>query len=176
MPIYEFYCDHCNTIVSFLSRGVNTTSSPPCPKCRKAALDRRISMFAVATGGRSKDDAVDPSGGGADAMDKLPFDEARMEKAMESLAGEAEKMDENDPRAAADLMRKLSDMTGLQYGDKMQEAIARMESGEDPESIEADLGPALENEDPFTLPESGSDTKVKARRSAPLRDETLYEM
>ena len=63
----------------------------------------------------------------------LPFDEGKMEKAMQMLAGEADRIDENDPRQAANLMRKLSDMTGLKLGPGMDEALQRMEKGEDPE-------------------------------------------
>jgi putative FmdB family regulatory protein len=178
MPIYEFYCDDCNTIFNFFSRSINTGKIPACPKCKKPGLERRISLFAV-TGKSSKkgDGDAEGTGNSADMMDKLPFDEKKMEKAMETLAGEAEKVDEKDPRAAANLMRKLSDMTGLKYGSKMEEAINRMESGEDPESIEAEMGDVLEHEDPFVLPDQGDLSKQgKAKKQAPRRDETLYEM
>jgi putative FmdB family regulatory protein len=174
MPIYEFYCDDCNTIFSFFSRPVNTTTAPACPKCHKPDLSRRVSLFA--TTGRAKEKNNDQSGDTAAGPGGPPFDESKMEKAMTTLAGEAERIDENDPRAAANLMRKLSDMTGLKYGDKMQEAISRMEAGEDPESIEAELGGALENEEPFIMPDSVEGSKVGVRKKAPKRDETLYEM
>ena len=104
MPIYEFYCDDCNTIFNFFSRSVNTTKKPKCPRCRKT-LSRQMSAFAVT--GRARE--------GGDEED-LPFDEARMEKAMQTLAGEAESINEDDPRQAANLMRKLTDMTGLGLG------------------------------------------------------------
>ena len=58
-----------------------------------------------------------------------------MEKAMGLLASQADTMDENDPRQAADLVRKLTDMTGMELGPGMQEALSRMESGEDPDKI-----------------------------------------
>ena len=61
--------------------------------------------------------------------DDLPFDENKMEKAMQMLAGEADKINEDDPRQAANLMRKLSDMTGLEMGPSMNEALKRMEAG-----------------------------------------------
>jgi len=35
MPIYEFYCEDCNTLFNFFSRTVNTDKQPPCPRCRK---------------------------------------------------------------------------------------------------------------------------------------------
>ena len=45
-----------------------------------------------------------------------------MEKAMQMLSKEADHMDEDDPKHAANLMRKLSDMTGLHLGPGMEEA------------------------------------------------------
>jgi hypothetical protein len=105
-------------------------------------------------------------------MPDLPIDESRMEKAMESLAAEAENINEDDPRQAANLMRKLTDMTGLKLGDKMEDALARMEAGEDPDAIEKELGD-LDESDLFSLSQDG---KGSGKSRAPLRDETLYEM
>jgi len=108
-------------------------------------------------------------------MDDLPFDESKMEQAMNMLAGEAEKVNEDDPRQAANLMRKLTDMTGMQLGSSMEEALSRMESGEDPEQVEAEMGDLLEGEEPFMLPEKkGKSTKTK--RAAPFKDDTLYDL
>lgn len=107
--------------------------------------------------------------------DDLPFDESKMEKAMQMLAGEADKINEDDPRQAANLMRKLSDMTGLALGPGMNEALKRMEAGEDPDQIEAEMGDILEEEEPFLLPEQKGGGK-KTNRKAPIRDETLYDL
>ena len=165
MPIYEFYCDTCHTIFNFFSRKVNTEKIPGCPRCGKEKLDRKVSLFAVSSGGAKGDE---------ESGEDLPFDESTMEKAVEALAGEAENINEDDPRQAAGLMRKLSDMTGIEYGEKMREALGRMEAGEDPEEVEAEMGDALESEDPFVLP--GKKGKGGGRRRLPARDETLYEL
>ena len=133
MPIYEFYCEPCNTVFSFFSRGVNTAKIPACPRCRRP-LKRQMSIFAK--GSRGKEDPADG--------DMPPFDEAKMEKAMAMLAGEAEKISEDDPRQAAQLMRKLTDATGLSLGSGMEEALSRLEKGEDPDRIEAEMGDLLE--------------------------------
>lgn len=164
MPIYEFYCDHCHTIFSFFSRTVNTRKAPGCPLCNKTKLSRQVSVFAVT--GRAKEDGD---------MDDMPFDEGQMEKAMQMLAGEAEKINEDDPRQAAQLMRKLSGMTGLDLGDSMEEALSRMEQGEDPDQIEAEMGDLLEGEDPFNFKKKKG-RLAAARRRAPFRDETLYDL
>jgi hypothetical protein len=108
-------------------------------------------------------------------MDDLSFDENKMEKAMNMLAGEAEKIDEENPQQAAGLMRKLSDMTGMQLGPGMEEALSRMERGEDPEQIEAEMGDIMEGEEPFLLPEKKG-KGFKAKRRPPKHDETLYDL
>ncbi len=163
MPIYEFFCHDCNTIFNFFSRTVNTRKIPKCPKCQKK-LSRQISKFAFT--GKAKE---------ASDMDDLPIDESKMEKAMNMLAREADGMNEEDPKQAANLMRKLSDMTGLKLGPGMDEALQRMEKGEDPEQLEAEMGDLLENEEPFVLPgKKGGQTRVKQQK--PIKDETLYDL
>ena len=68
------------------------------------------------------------------------------------MAGEAEKnLNEEDPRQAARLMRKSSSMTGMELGEGMQEAMKRMEAGEDPEKIEEEMGDVFE-QDPLRRP------------------------
>jgi len=123
-------------------------------------------MSAFAFTGRAKEDGD---------TDDLPFDESRMEKAMQTLASEAESIDEDNPRQAANLMRKLTDMTGMELGPGMTEALRRMEKGEDPDQIEAEMGDLLEGEDPFVLPGKKGGRKA-GKRPAPQRDETLYEL
>ncbi|MDO5575565.1 MAG: hypothetical protein Q4F84_00685, partial [Fibrobacter sp.] len=74
---------------------------------------------------------------------------------------------------AANLLRKLTDMTGLKMGDKMEEAVSRMEAGADPDTIEQEMGDIPENE----LFKFESNSKRSGSKSKiPLRDETLYEM
>ncbi len=163
MPIYEFYCSRCNTLFNFFSRTVDTRKTPNCPKCKIEKLDRHMSTFAFT--GRAKED---------EGLGDLPFDESKMEQAMHMLAGEAGNIDEDDPRQAAQVMRKLKDMTGIDLGDGMEEALARMERGEEPEKIEEEMGDLLEGEDPIKL--KGRKGGRGGKRSAPSRDETLYDL
>ena len=96
-----------------------------------------------------------------------------MEKAMNLLAKEADGINEDDPRQAAKLMRKLTDATGATLGPSMEEAIMRMEAGEDPEQIEAEMGDLIEQEEPFMFEgRKGS----KPKRGKPRHDETLYDL
>ena len=159
MPIYEFYCETCNTLFNFFSRRINTSAQPSCPKCAKP-LQRQMSTFS--TIGKAKE--------GSDDF-PLDIDDSKMERVLSGLAGEAENINEDDPRQMANLMRKFSNQAGLSLGDGMEEALARMEAGEDPDKIEQEMGDILENEDPFKKKVSKS-----SKRSAPLVDDTLYEL
>jgi putative FmdB family regulatory protein len=164
MPIYEFYCQDCNIIFNFFSKTINTTACPSCPKCKTSKLNRQVSLFAFT--GKAKEDG---------GMDNFAFDENKMEKAMQVLAKEADNINEDDPRQAAQLMRKLSNMTGLELGPGMSEALDRMEKGEDPDQLESEMGDMLAEEEPFILPEKKK-VKQKGPRPAPQRDETFYDL
>jgi putative FmdB family regulatory protein len=170
MPMYEFFCRECNRIYTFYSRTVNTEKTPPCPKCNRPDLQRMISPFAVKSRSKGNGDA-----GETGETPDLPIDESRMEQAIGALASEAEGIDENNPRQAANLMRRFSALAGLKLGDKMEDAISRMEAGEDPESLEKEMGNLDEN-DLFKLDGGASSGRALRNRAAPSRDETLYEM
>jgi putative FmdB family regulatory protein len=180
MPIYEFYCSDCHRIFSFLSRSVNTKKQPACPRCGRSGLTRRVSSFAISKG-RKEEPArpVEPE------LPGLPpgMDEARLEQAMATLSREAEGMNEEDPRQGAQLMRRLFEATGMPVGAGMEEALRRMESGEDPEKIEEEMGDVME--DPLA-PEGGADPSGDGPRKAlrglrrrvlpPSVDPELHEM
>ena len=71
-------------------------------------------------------------------------------------------------------MRKLSDITGIELGGGMEEALTRLENGEDPDRIEADMRNIIESEDPFT---TITGKKAAARKySKPAADHTLYDL
>ena len=161
MPIYEFYCDKCNTIFNFYSKTINTSKIPICPKCKDIKLQRFLSSFSIVRQG-SEETGESP----------LPFDESKMEQAVGMLAREAQNINEDDPRQAANLMRRLSEMTGLNLGDGMKEAMERMEAGEDPEKIEEEMGDILE-EDPLILPGKKASHGKTAK---PHKDDTLYDL
>jgi len=179
MPIYEFYCGACHRVFTFLSRAVDTSKKPPCPRCGQPELSRRVSSFAISKGRREETTAA----AGPEGMPEV--DDARLEKAMEALAGEAEGLNEEDPRQAARLMRKLFGATGMPIKGGMEEALRRLEAGEDPEKIEHEMGDVFE-EDPFGGADSplGPGGEGRAARGArslrrmlpPSVDPVLYEM
>lgn len=162
MPIYEFYCEACNTIFNFFSRRVNTSKLPLCPKCDRQ-LKRQMSSFATIGKAKETEDGLPPD-----------VDEARMERVLGELAQEVENIDENDPQQMAKVMRKFSEKSGLSLGDSMEEALARMEAGDDPEKIEEEMGDIFEKEDPFSLEKKKGGKTL--RKSEPFRDETLYDL
>ena len=161
MPVYEFYCADCHTIYNFLSRRVNTDKRPACPRCAKPGLERQVSRFAFSRG-RTQDPEVE----GMPALD-----EKQLEQAMMSLAGEMEGIDENDPRQMARFMRKFSDATGMNLGDGLEDAMRRLELGEDPQRIEEEMDGMFDEENPFSRQ---GIRKLKQKYLPPDHDETLY--
>ncbi|MHC4945101.1 MAG: FmdB family zinc ribbon protein [Planctomycetota bacterium] len=167
MPVYEFYCPDCHRIFNFMSRRMNTTKRPDCPKCGRPKIERQVSLFAVSRGLKEE----------ADEPDLPDLDEAKMERAMEELAGEADRIDEEDPKQMARIMRKLYGSTGMDMGPGMEEAMRRMEAGEDPDRIEADLGDVLESEDPFLGGgKKGKLRDLRKKITPPSKDDKLYDL
>ena len=117
MPIYEYRCADCRRKVSVFFRSFSVVTEPACPNCGGTHLTRLMSRVAVHRGG----------GGGDDDYGDDDF------------GGMLDGLDENDPRALARAMRRMSDETGEPIEPEMEEALGRLESGEDPESVMAGL-------------------------------------
>lgn len=163
MPIYEFFCDRCNVIFNFFSRRIDTTTAPSCPRCGRENLARQMSTFAM----------IGKAAGGGDEDPLNGLDESKMEQAFGRLMKEAEGMNEDDPRQMASLMRRFSRETGINLGGNMEEALSRMEAGEDPEQIEKEMGDELGDDD-ISFETLKKKTIGGVRR--PSRDETLYDL
>ncbi len=162
MPVYEFYCRDCHALFNFLSRRGNTTKHPACPRCGRPELERQVSLFAI-----SKNREAPADDGFSD------LDESKMEEAMAALAGEMEGVDENDPRQLARMMRKMSEVTGLNLGGGMEEAIRRLEGGENPEAIEAEMGDLFDSENPFSREGIRG---LRRKYTPPAQEDTLYSL
>ena len=159
MPVYEFYCADCHAIFNFLARRVATDKTPSCPRCKRQGLEKQVSAFAISR------NLEEPQEGMPD------IDESKIEQAMMTLAGDMESMDEDDPKAMASFMRKLSTMTGLELGEGAEEALSRLEAGEDPEQIESEMGDLFDGNELF------SQKKIKGWKKQflpPEHDDTLY--
>lgn len=144
MPVYEFFCQDCNRVFSFLVRTAGASRRKArCPKCGGMKMTRLLSRFAVARKSASAPSSREPAGAASGSGD-MPGPEAgsapdmdpRMEAAMEDLARDFENIDENNPRQVAAAMRRLSAATGEPLDPAMDEAVRRLEAGEDPEKVE----------------------------------------
>ena len=162
MPIFEYLCRSCNRIYSFLSLRATPEREPVCPRCGRTGLERVPSAFAV-TGSRKTAKESGPRSGD-DAEGSRPGLE---EKALR-MASEMSEADAEDPRAMARMMRHLAEESGERITPAMDEMFRRMEAGEDPEALEEELGPRLEEEMGGEDDEGGG--------GAPSRDDGLYDL
>src|ERR1035438_9290773 len=141
MPIYEFACPKCRRIFSFLAKRVNPGRLPVCPKCGNKKMSKQVSRFAMTKG------LKEPAAKSGTAAGELPMpdlDDPRMARAMAEMERDMEHLDENNPKHMAHLMRKMKDiMPPGTMPKEMDIAIKRLEAGEDPEKIEADMGDVL---------------------------------
>jgi putative FmdB family regulatory protein len=116
MPIYEYYCGVCRKRVSVFFRTMSSASdaNAVCPQCSGQQLRRLVSRVAVLKSEESRMDALaDPS----------------------LMAG----LENEDPRALAHMMRKMSDEMGEPLDGEMSEVLGRLESGESPDAIEQSM-------------------------------------
>jgi hypothetical protein len=100
-------------------------------------MEKMVSPFAVTNRAKksAKDAPTADGGGGASAAD-----DPRMEAAMDAMEREFAGVDENDPRAMARMMRRMSELTGEKIDGQMEEIVRKLEEGADPESLEDELG------------------------------------
>lgn len=174
MPIYEFFCSDCHRVYQFFSSRIDTEASPACPRCGRAELPRKPATFSTLRHRSSGDDEGDeflPAG----------MDEARMEAALESVMSEMEaaggmaEESAEDPRLMAKMMRRFGEAAGLEPGGRMEEMLARMEAGEDPDSLEDEMGDELDESDDLSDLFRLKKALGHARRSRrPETDPELY--
>jgi hypothetical protein len=182
MPIYEYYCPDNHTVYQFYAKTLAQGQTiPKCPQNPKYRMQKMLSSFAVTSGGKLSD--VAPAA--ADDAGASP-DDARMEAAMGEMEREFSNVDENDPRAMARMMRRMSDLTGEKIDGEMEEVVRKLEEGTDPEELEEQLGggESPEADDPYG--EGGGEAapavdpkepkhRFRVRRAAPARDPKLYD-
>jgi len=115
MPIYEYRCHDCHRRVSLFFRSfADVQEEPRCPRCGGNHLTRLVSRVAVVRSEESLlDDLADPA-----ALDGL---------------------DENDPKSLGRWMRKMSAEMGEEMPSEFDEVIDRLEAGQSPEDIEAEM-------------------------------------
>ena len=141
MPIYEYACPKCRVIFNFLSKRMTPDRLPACPKCGNKKMSKQMSRFAMSR--NLKEPTAKPETGGAEPP--MPdMDDPRIERAMMEMERDMEHLDENNPKHMAHMMRKMKDLMPPGTVPKdLDIAIKRLEAGEDPEKIEADMGDVL---------------------------------
>ncbi len=116
MPIYEYVCLDCRKRVNVFFRTFSEASDDAarCPICNGARLRRLVSRVAV-----------------------LKSEESRMDDLADSslMSG----LEQEDPRALASFMRRMSSEMGEPLDDEMSEMINRLEAGESPDEIEQSM-------------------------------------
>jgi hypothetical protein len=178
MPIYEYYCANNHTVYQFYAKSLAQGKlTPKCPDNPKWPLKKVVSQFAFT--GRAEEpkaDADTPAGEGG-------VDDARMEAAMAAMESEFASVDENDPRAMARMMRRMSELTGEKIDGEMEEVVRKLEEGADPDSLEESLGAAEgeEGTEPpigegeAEKPEARARRRIRRVTTAPRRDPRLYD-
>jgi len=186
MPIYEFYCERNHTVYQFYAKTLAQGKlTPKCPENPRWPLKRVVSQFAFT--GRAQEPKADadlPAGGD-------PAEDARMEAAMAAMEKDFDSVDENDPKAMARMMRRMSELTGEKIDGEMEEVVRKLEEGVDPEALEDRLGAGPDDggagdDDPYGMGGGAAKTekekkearmrwKLRRATTAPRRDPKLYD-
>jgi putative FmdB family regulatory protein len=119
MPTYDFICNKCEKRFEvFLTFRDYGTKAVHCTHCQSENVRRRMTKVRIAKS-----------------------DSSRLESAADDFSG----MDgiENDPRALAQMMRKMGNEMGEELPSEFNDVVDRLEAGQSPEEIESaipDLG------------------------------------
>lgn len=132
MPKYDFHCLDCNKyfelFISFQDYGKIKIQ---CPFCHNRNVQRRIGRVRISRSEDSRlEDLSDP-----DALDGL---------------------DEN-PQAMGKMLRTMKSQVGEEAGPEFEEVVGRLESGETPDQIEADMPPMGNESGQFSPADMGDD-------------------
>ncbi len=115
MPIYEFRCQECGRVSSFIVLSLKTPFRAQCPKCQGRKMTKLISRVA-----------------------RVRSDESRLE----SMADPAKlgDIDENNPASMARWMKRMGKEFGEDLGEDFDSAVeeAMEEEGRAPQESSAD--------------------------------------
>ncbi|MEO8289200.1 MAG: zinc ribbon domain-containing protein [Chloroflexota bacterium] len=137
MPIYEYKCDDCKRKVNLFFGSFNVAEQRiaageiQCTNCGSKKLARLMSRVNV---GRSEE---------AFAEDSMPD-----MGGMGGMGGMLDGLEDDDPRTVARWARRMKDNLAedIDMGPDFDMALARIESGEDPDKVMEDMDPdALNN-------------------------------
>jgi putative FmdB family regulatory protein len=150
MPIYEYRCADCKRKVSVFFGSFSIAERRAeagdieCPKCTSKNLSRLMSKAYMVRGTGSDDsesfadyeDEGIENMGGMGGMGGMGDD-------MGGMGGMFAGLDEEDPRSVARWARQMKDSMGgdMDMGPEFDQALSRIEAGEDPDKVMEDMGP-----------------------------------
>lgn len=111
MPIYEYYCESCKKVSSFLLMRVSEEIKPYCRNCRSPEVKRILSRVAV-----------------------IKSEEKRMESLLDP--SKFSDLDENDPRSVERMMKRMGRELGDELGEGFEEEMEEALSSPDPSTGE----------------------------------------
>lgn len=133
---------------------------------------KKISRFSFIKGvpePKQSDDEFD------DGPPVTKEDEQRMMRVMSELEKDIDHLDENNPKHLAYMMKKFKEALPKDLMPKeMDEAIRRLEDGEDPEKIEEDMGEVFDQV--FGPSEEEDEYGYGGGYGGYSRDDNLYEL
>lgn len=106
MPIYEYRCQQCRRVSSFLILNLTEPFSPVCRHCGGEALDRILSRVHV----RLSEDT-------------------RMERLADPAVWGG--MDENDPKSVARMMKKMGQEMGEDFPGEVDQMVEEAMDAQD---------------------------------------------
>jgi putative FmdB family regulatory protein len=117
VPLYDYRCKKCEHTftLSYDSVEAMENADPRCPACGSDALSQLITGVSV-----------------------IASEETRMDRMADPARFTG--LDEDDPRVMGQAMRQMADELGEDLGPEVDEAIGRLEAGEDPASVERSMG------------------------------------
>jgi len=134
MPIYEYRCAECGRKVSLFFGSFSIADRKTeagdieCPRCGSKKLQRLISRVNMVRSSSSSEDSLSD----ADEMGD-----------MGGMDGMFDGLNEDDPRSVARWARHMKDSLGddADLGPEFDQALARIEAGEDPDKVMEDMDP-----------------------------------
>lgn len=161
MPIYEYFCNDCNVVFSFMSNQVAPSKIPQCPKCSSQSMIKHLSSFSS------------PASSGNTETD---FDEAKVESGFTHLLDNAAQLTEKDASNLGDLMVSFTKECGYEYTESMKSTLSKISTdgkkvdGSNPKDLLVEL-------DVSTGVDGDKDRdNVTDKRKPPEVDPNIYQL
>ncbi|MEW6388062.1 MAG: zinc ribbon domain-containing protein [Thermodesulfobacteriota bacterium] len=105
MPIYEYRCQDCGRVSSFLILNLNESFAPSCQKCGSPSLERILSRVHVRLS-----------------------EESRLERLADPALWSG--VDENDPKSVARMLKKMGQEMGEDFPGEVDQMVEEAMEGE----------------------------------------------